>query len=116
MIAFGSRSLKSLRKSNSTLVFKVTEEETDGTAVERLDIEARTILGRITKITLWEDGLSWVYCRDRFPKSSKRLTLHFHARLTAIGVDEVAELLRKTLTDALSAETMWKRHMVPDSE
>jgi hypothetical protein len=115
-IAFGRRSLKSLRKSNPTLVFEVSEDETNGTAMERLDIEARTMLGRITKITLWEDGLSWVYCQDRGLTSSKRPTLDFHARLTTMDVEEVAKLLRNTLIDAPAAETAWKGHIELDSD
>jgi hypothetical protein len=115
-IAFGRRSLKSLRKSNPTLVFEVTEDGADGTAMERLDIEARTILGRITKITLWEDGLSWVYCQDRCSTSSKRQTLDFHARLDAMNIDEIVELLRKTLVDAPAAEAAWKSHIEPGSK
>ena len=114
-IALGRRSLKSLRKSNPSLVFDVAEDEVHGSAVERLDIEARTVLGRLTKITLWEDGTSWVFCRERATKASIHPILDFHARLTDMGADEVAELLRITLADPPSAKTAWKSHIEPEA-
>lgn len=104
-IALGRRSLKSLRMSNPTLVFTVSEDEVNGLSVERLDIEARTTLGRLTKMTLWEDGRSWVWSRDRAKKTKKQPTptLDVYATLVGLQPDDIAELLRATLTDPQSA-------------
>jgi hypothetical protein len=113
-IALGRRSLKSLRKLNSTLIFNVSQDAVNGVAIERLDIEARTLLGRMTKITLWEDGAAWVYCRERVMKASNHPRLDVHACLKGTDAVDIAQLLRITLADAPSAEAEWRGHTRPD--
>jgi hypothetical protein len=109
-IALGRRSLKSLRMSNPTLVFTVSEDDVNGLAVERFDIEARAQLGRLTKMTLWEDGTCWVYSRERGKKNQKQPapTLDLRATLSGMEADEIAKLLRLTLTDPQSTEKEWR--------
>jgi len=51
-IALGRRSLKGVRYRNETLSFEATEDDVDGDVVERLNIEARTSFGDLTKIAL----------------------------------------------------------------
>jgi hypothetical protein len=96
--------------SNPTLVFTVGEDDVNGLPVERLDIEARAQLGRLIKMTLWEDGTSWVYSRERGKKKQKQPapTLDLRATLTGMQADDIAKLLRITLDDPQLAEKEWR--------
>jgi hypothetical protein len=111
-IALGRRSLKSLRHKNSTLDFDATEEEIDGVSSERLDIAARTRSGSLTKITIWEDGISWVYFRQSHSKSSPSQTFEMHANLTGMGIEDMANLVRATLSDFESTRQVWERRAI----
>lgn len=110
-IAVGRRSLKSLRQSNPKLTFDVAEDDVDGVAVERLDIEARTVSGRLTKITLWENGNAWVYARERAMKTPSQPIMKLHANLAEMAPEQIAELLRATLADPQSAEQKWRQRI-----
>lgn len=113
-IALGRRSLKSLRHSNPKLQLGVSKEEVEGSAVERLDIEARNLAGRLVKIVLWEDGISWVYSRERTTKASSQPSLDVHANLQNMTAEDIALLVRTTLTDPQSAEKEWKNRAVSE--
>jgi hypothetical protein len=112
-IALGRRSLKSLRQAHPTLTFVVAFDEVEGSKVERLDVEARTLSGRLTKVTLWEDGVSWVYSRERATKAPSHPLLEIHADFAGMDAEEVAELLRTTLSDLPSAEKKWRGRAKP---
>ena len=109
-IALGRRSLKGIRYAHRTLEFEVTEEDLHGTTSERLDIEARSVTGAVTKITLWEDGLSWLFVARS--GAAARPIFKQHANLGDLEVTEVAELLRDTLKDFESVRHLWEKHAV----
>src|SRR6267378_3076171 len=77
-IALGRRSLKSLRYGTRTLRFDVSEENVNGVMTERLDSEARTRAGKMTKVVLWEDGLSWVHSGEKRVNVSIRPEIEIH--------------------------------------
>ena len=111
-IAFGRHSLKGLRYINPTLNFDVTEEEVDGVISERLDIEARTASGNMTKVTLWADGVSWIYFLERRNKTSHTPAFEAHANLGGMNAEAVAELVRATLLDVGTVRNIWQQHAI----
>jgi len=106
-IAFGRRSLKSLRYSTSDLRFDVQTDEVGGSELERLDAEARTYTGRMTKVSIWENGESWVYSREREMRAADPAILNAYGDLRGMDADEVAELLLATLRDISAVKTFW---------
>jgi hypothetical protein len=107
--------MKSLRKSNPTLTFNVSEDDVDGSSIERLDIEARTATGRLTKVTLWQDGMAWLYSRARAKNAPSKPTLEIHANLAGIEAEGIAEILRTTLDDPLAAQKEWRERVTPEA-
>ena len=115
-IALGRRSLKSLRQAHSMLEFEARKEEVDGVFCERLDVEARTVLRRMTKIAIWENATSWVYCRERITNASRpRVLFETHASLAGMDAEDVAELLRATLRDLESVKHVWQERAISNS-
>jgi hypothetical protein len=107
-IALGRRSLKSLRQAHPTLTFDVKQDEASGTVCERFDIEARTRLGGLTKITIWEDSTSWVYFAERRDKASRTRAFETHANLVGMNIEDAAKLIRATLRDFESVQHVWQ--------
>jgi hypothetical protein len=107
-IALGRRSLKSLRQWHTILRFEVSREEIQGIVRERLDIEAMSVLDKMTKITAWEDGAFWVYSRIRRGKPLLTPVFEIHANLAKMSSNEIASLIRVTLLDLESVEHVWK--------
>ena len=111
-IALGRRSLKSLRQNHPTLRFDVSHEDVNGVTHERLNVEARDQLGKITRIILWEDAAFWVYSRVRVAKSSPHSAFELRGTLTKMNAEDSAELLRATLRDFESVLNVWKNHAI----
>jgi hypothetical protein len=111
-IALGRRSLKSLRQAHRILRFGVAVEEVEGTVYERLDIEARSHLDRMTKITGWENGKFWVYSRIRRGKPLRTPIFEMRANLAQMSAEEIASLIRATLSDLESVGYVWKEHAI----
>lgn len=109
-IALGRRSLKSLRQRHTILRFEVSQEEVQGIVRERLDIEAMSVLDKMTKITAWEDGAFWVYSRIRKGEPLRTPVFEIHANLVKMSSEEIASLIRVTLSDLESVAHVWKEH------
>jgi len=75
--------------------------------LERLDAEARTYTGRMTKVSIWENGESWVYSREREMRAADPAILNAYGDLRGMDADEVAELLLATLRDISAVKTFW---------
>jgi hypothetical protein len=110
VIALGQRSLKSLRYSHPTLTFEVAVEEIEGATKERLNIEARATSRTMTKMVIWEDGVSWVYFRLSEQKDKPSSSLELHANLSGIQTRDVADLIYATLSDFKSVRGVWQRY------
>lgn len=108
-IALGRRSLKSLRQSHRSLTFEVGKDCVEGASVERLDFEARTWGGRLTRVVLWEDALSWMYCREETTNVPGKSAVEIQADLATMSAQGIADLIRKTLVDPVFAEGEWRR-------
>jgi hypothetical protein len=112
-IELGRRSLKSMRYRNPTLKFEVSDEEVEGNPMERLDIEARNPMGRMIKVTIWADGVAWVYTIvDRSEIPSKHV-FETHADLAGRPPEQIAELIRGTLADLGSVQKIWQQRAIP---
>jgi hypothetical protein len=106
-IALGRRSLKSLRYSYPILKFEVANENGDAGARERLNIEAQDRLDVLVKLSIWDDGIAWIYIRQKQPKTPAFRKFEARANLAGMAPDEVAELIRATLSDPFSMEGAW---------
>ena len=111
-IALGRRSFKSIRQAHSSLFFGVRNEEINGVVNERLDIEARSWLERMTKIAIWEDAEFWVYSRVRIGKPLRHPAFEISAALGKMNIDDIAELIRATLRDFDSVKHVWEQHAI----
>lgn len=109
-IALGRRSLKGLRYRGS-LEFELAEEDTDSGSIERLNIELRTV-SHLTKISIWADGISWIYFAD---SRNGGVIFKKHANLAGMDIDDVAELLRSSLRDMETVKQIWERHAIPNA-
>jgi hypothetical protein len=106
-IALGRRSLKSLRYSNPVLKFEVKNEDADDRTIERMNIEAQARLDVLVKLSIWDDGIAWIYIRQKQSKTPAFRKFEAHANLAGMGPDEVAELIRTTLKNPFAMEGTW---------
>ena len=111
----GRRSLKGIRY-NRTLEFDVTEEDIDGNTCERLNVQARTLLGEMTKLAIWADGVAWVYFANHSKKGAPSEVFEKHANLAGMDPEEVADLLRATLRDLETTKHIWQRLVIPSEK
>ena len=109
-IELGRRSLKSVRRSKRTLDFAVSKEDVDGVVLERLDIEARDSCEFMTKITLWENGSSWVFCAKGKKNTPWQVAFETHANLAGMKAEQIAELIRGTLRELGDVRPVWEEH------
>lgn len=110
-IELGRRSLKGLRY-HSVLEFDLTEEEVDGTPVERLNIETRN-LHQVTNISIWANGVAWVNCREQqIKKVSSKCVFRTHADFAGMAREQIADLLRGTLNDLDSVRKIWEQRAI----
>lgn len=113
-IELGRRSLKSIRYQNPTLEFDVAEEEVEGSPMERLEIETRNITGGITAMTIWANGVAWVYFRSHRNKASSEHFFQTHANFSGMTTEQIAQLLRDTLADPVSVRKLWEQRAIPE--
>jgi hypothetical protein len=107
-IELGRVSLKSVRRAARSLKFTVAEDEAGEDAIERLDIEVRTFSGKLTKISLWQDGTSWVYSGLCKRNSPRKIAVELYANLALLSAVKIAQLLRSTLADLASVYAEWE--------
>jgi len=107
-ISLGRRSLKSIRKSNQ-LTFEVSEECIEGKSLERLDVEAESWSEGLTRIVLWEDAVSYMYSHEVKHPTPDRPAIEIQANLAGMSPEDVAALIRATLTDPVQAKGEWHR-------
>jgi hypothetical protein len=110
-IALGRRSLKSIRYHHSRLEFSCRYEELDGVRFERLDIQAHGLSSGLISLTLWEDGLGWIYQKKGRGKSASTNAFSLHSDFSAMSAEAVASLVHATLADVESSKAIWREHM-----
>ena len=107
-IALGRR-LKGVRYRNSKLTFEGAFE-VKGESIERLNIEAISHLGNMTKIVIWEDAIAWLFYRFRTSQGTNQFQLH--ANLEAFTAEGVAQLIRVSLVNLGAVKEEWDAHRI----